>query len=454
MLSSAIENCPLSNHHAARLYGLEGEAMFRALEKLQEGSHPKLSESDVASYAAHQIVSYIYPQWQSAHTDALLSGYVNRTLDESTRKELDDLVLPVVRDILTREVSSGIANWVQYTPAPSTIGANRSILEQYQGHYQYTEPEYTQVQINGKTVDENWQERGHFGTIRPFFKPLKSYVTGLAPAKVGTEEYQKDLDEVTTKGRTGTDGKSAYEYDTPLFWLFDMPHLPTTFLRVARAELPADLSILETARFLAAFGLGTFEAANTAYGMKWGKVSNTTPLWRPVTAIRSGDTFGNEVIADWSPQLPTPEHPEYPSGHCTHTSAATHAIRLYLGSDDIDVVLPTDYAKVNDPNYPIANRHFTSLTDIMDDVTDARVFGGVHYRHSCNDAATLARRAMEASFQHFGVKGAPAPGPSCHTDTDCKKGACYCATPSQTSRKLLFGSSSSDSSKHKSCSCS
>jgi len=51
-----------------------------------------------------------------------------------------------------------------------------------------------------------------------------------------------------------------------------------------------------------------------------GRVSGTSALWRPQTAIRSGDTFGNKAVADWTPQLSTPMHPEYPSGHCAHPS--------------------------------------------------------------------------------------------------------------------------------------
>jgi hypothetical protein len=442
-LSEAIENCPISNHHAARLYGLTGEAMFLALQKYEDGSFPDFSDSDVASYAAHQIISYHYPQWQSAHLDPLLEAFVNRTLAPEVRKEIDSIVLPAVRGILTREASSGIANWVQFTPAPSTIGADAETLEEFQGKYQYTDPMYTSVTLNSETIDKNWQERGHFGTVDPYFKPLSAYVTGLYSGVVGSEEYDADLKEAQTKGSNDPSTKSDYEFATPYFWLFDMPHLPPTFLTIARSHLPEDLSPLETARFIAAFGLGIFEAANTNYGMKWGWVTGTTPLWRPLTAVRSGDTFGNEVDEDWTPQLTTPQHPEWPSGHCAHTGAATHALRMYLGGDDIDVVLGTDYQEVNDPDFPIDNRRYTTLTDVYEDVEDSRVFGGVHYRKSCKDANTLGKKAMEASFQYFGLPGAPAPGPSCSEDSDCTEGTlCHC-TDKAGYRRLLFGNAAS-----------
>ena len=59
-------------------------------------------------------------------------------------------------------------------------------------------------------------------------------------------------------------------------------------------------------------------------------------FWRPITAIRAGDTDGNAAtVGDpaWSPLLPaTPNHPEYPSAHSCVTPAGGRVIAEFLGT--------------------------------------------------------------------------------------------------------------------------
>lgn len=135
--------------------------------------------------------------------------------------------------------------------------------------------------------------------------------------------------------------------------------------------------------------------------MKWGRVSGTSPLWRPITAIRSGDTFGHKAVADWTPQLTTPMHPEYPSGHCAHTGAAMEVLRLVLGKDDVPMVIETDWNHYNPTATPLPNRKFANLTSIYQDVENSRVMGGVHWRNSCVDANTFAKRAAQEAHAFF-----------------------------------------------------
>jgi len=322
------------------------------------------------------------------------------------RAALDTLVLPVVKRILVRETSRGIANFVQIYVAPSTIGADRATLEKYQGKYQFTDVPNDKISVDfqGKPTKMNWQERGHFGTIKPYFGPLISYVQGLQPIQVGTPLYNKNIEETQKYGTNDQKSKDKYNWETPYFWLNDWSHMPVVWTDIARATLDSKLSNLETARFFATLGLGIFEAANANYGMKWGRISGTNALWRPVTAMRSGDTFGHSAVADWTPQLGTPMHPEYPSGHCAHTSAAMEVIRLVLGKDNVDTVIKTDWSEYNKASAAIPNRKFTSLTAIEKDVQNSRVLGGLHYRSSCDDAAVLARRAAAAAHSFFYTK--------------------------------------------------
>jgi len=294
-------------------------------------------------------------------------------------------------------------NFIQNYVAPNTIGVDRATLEKYEGKYQFTDVPNDKVTVSSKDkpTKMNWQERGHFGTIKPYFNPLITYVSGLKPIVIGTDSYNKNLAEAQKYGSNVQTSKDAYNWNTPLYWLNDWGHLPVVWTTIARANLDPKLSNLETARFFASLGLGIFEACNTCYGMKWGRVSGTTPLWRPQTAIRSGDTYGHAAVAGWTPQLSTPMHPEYPSGHCAHTSAAMEALRLVLGKEDVNIVLKTDWSEHNTDKAALPNRRYSNLTSILNDVGNSRILGGVHYRSSCDDAITLAQRAAQASHSFF-----------------------------------------------------
>jgi len=319
------------------------------------------------------------------------------------RDALDALVLPVVRKILVRETGRGIVNFIQNYVAPSTIGADHATLLKYEGKYQFTDVPFDKVTVNyhDKPTQMNWQERGHFGTIKPYFNPLITYVDGLKPIEVGTPKYNTNLEESQAQGSNDKASKDKYNWETPFFWLNDWGHMPVVWTNIARSHLDSKLSNLETSRFFATLGLGIFEACNTCYGMKWGRVSNTSSLWRPQTAIHSGDTFGHVAVPTWSPQLPTPMHPEYPSGHCSHSSAAMEVLRLVLGKDEMDITVRTDWSDYNKDQPAIPNRKFKSLSEVEKDVLNSRVMGGIHYRSSCDDAWIFSRKAAQAAHSFF-----------------------------------------------------
>ena len=89
-------------------------------------------------------------------------------------------------------------------------------------------------------------------------------------------------------------------------------------------------------------------------------------LIRPVTYIR------NYIDASWSTYTPTPNHPEFPSGHST-TGGAALGMMSHIFGEDFHITLHTyDYL-----NYP--PRSYTSFTQMMNDISLSRFYGGLHY---------------------------------------------------------------------------
>src|SRR5262249_28777212 len=107
----------------------------------------------------------------------------------------------------------------------------------------------------------------------------------------------------------------------------------------------------------------------------------TYNFWRPITAIRLAAGDGNDATlpeAGWTPLLsPTPAHPDYTSNHSTVSGAAAAVLAGYFG-DDAAFTLASD-------TLPGVLRTFTSFSAASDEVNDARVFGGIHFRTACRE---------------------------------------------------------------------
>ena len=106
--------------------------------------------------------------------------------------------------------------------------------------------------------------------------------------------------------------------------------------------------------------------------------------WRPSTTTTSGarsrrsapgDTDGNEKTAPdpgWTPFIGTPCFPSYPSAHASASYAARKIVEEILGGGNHWITL-------SHPNTPVT-LSYTKFSEITDDIDDARVFGGIHFR--------------------------------------------------------------------------
>ena len=137
--------------------------------------------------------------------------------------------------------------------------------------------------------------------------------------------------------------------------------------------------------------------------------------WRPISAIRHADQDGNPAttadptwqplfvptldpaIAGAGPPLITPPFPEHPSGHLCYTSSSVHALQSFLGTNDL-----TFY--VTSSRFPVEQRYFNPLSDVIDEVTEARIWAGIHFRTADEQGARLGQQvARYARLHYFGT---------------------------------------------------
>jgi hypothetical protein len=149
---------------------------------------------------------------------------------------------------------------------------------------------------------------------------------------------------------------------------------------------------LENARLFALLNLAMADAAIGCWDAKYWYWRGA---WRPITAIRLADTDGNPAtIADpgWSPLFATPAHPEYPSGHSCVSGAAGVVLADYFGEK-------THFTASSD-TMPGVMRSFKSFSSALEEVKNARIFAGIHFRLATDDGQALGRSVAEDVLEH------------------------------------------------------
>jgi PAP2 superfamily len=107
-------------------------------------------------------------------------------------------------------------------------------------------------------------------------------------------------------------------------------------------------------------------------------------------AIRETGDDGNAATTPdtgWTPLFATPAHPDYPSGHSCVSGAATAILSHEFGEH-------TRFDMTNDVMIGVT-RSFRSFTDALEEVKNARVFAGIHFRTACDDGTTIGKSVAQ-----------------------------------------------------------
>ena len=158
-------------------------------------------------------------------------------------------------------------------------------------------------------------------------------------------------------------------------------------LRYTEIAIAKNMSVIDTARFMALVTIAEADAIQSVFAAKWHYL-----FWRPMTAIRNGDIDGNaatERDATWEPLDTTPLHPEYPCAHCILSGAVTTVIQKVIGSADIPEV------SISSPTAPGVVHKATNANAIADEISLARIYAGFHYRNSTEVGRAMGQKIGE-----------------------------------------------------------
>ena len=207
-----------------------------------------------------------------------------------------------------------------------------------------------------------------------------------SPPALGSGTYTTDYNELKDVGRATDSSRTAEQSATALFWSPSASALWTANIR----SLAGSMDLLTAARFEA---VGIAAVTNALIGC-W-DAKYTYMFWRPVTAIRAADIDGNPATdpeTGWVPFIVTPSHPEYPGAHSTVGAAALGFYTVWFGTDQFPLAFKGNGGAV---------RYYTSARQIHAEEGNARVWGGMHWRHSTRVGAALGSRIGKYTATHL-----------------------------------------------------
>ena len=333
---------------------------------------PGASGSPVAATAkaAHDVLVSRFP-WQAAFLDMTYHQYLaNHFLDEN-----DDGVAvgaTAAAGIIALRANDGS---FPNPPPPDFLGGTDP------GVWRPTPPAFAPLLVP-------W-----LASVTPFTLKSPSQLRPQPPPALTSPKYTRDYNEVKALGSLNNSSRTFEQTDLAQFWSANYVVLWNKVLRdIANAHVD---NIGDSARLFALVDLAFADAGITAWDSKVFYV-----FWRPITAIQLGDDDGNPRTAGdptWAPLIFTPPYPDYTSGANNVTGAATRALALFFGTDEMTFEVTT----TNTGPTVVDTRTYNRFSDVAEDVVNARIYEGIHFRFADTEARKQGRREAQWAFSHF-----------------------------------------------------
>ena len=225
--------------------------------------------------------------------------------------------------------------------------------------------------------------------ITPFGIRSAKFLIGPPPA-LGSNEYAKTYNEVMTVGSLDSTERPPDRSDVATYYAATSP--TQAFNQAARQVAQEQRrSLSENARALALINMAISDSLVASFFNKY-----HYNFWRPETAIRAGDTDGNpktDPDPNFLPFIVTPCFPSYPSNHGSAANAAAAVMRRLYGEAGHSMTL-------SNPAVPTILLQYSSFSQITNDISDARVYGGIHFRTDQDAGALLGLAVGKAVYKH------------------------------------------------------
>jgi len=326
-----------------------------------------------------------------ASTRAAAVGAAHRALTQLVPSQTQFLGTMLAQSLAKFGVSPGDPGFVFGEAVADEIVATRSVDGAALAQYPYTAPNAGTPGVWVPTPPTfapallpGW------GFVQPWVLESAAQFRPDEGPDLASDRYALDLNEVKAIGALTSATRTAEQTNIARFWLAPAVVIWNGVLRQVALALGLDES--EAARDFALMNVAGADARIACWDTKY-----AFNFWRPVTAIQRADEDGNpatEADPGWTPLIATPNFPEYVSAHTTNSSAMATVLAL-LFDDDPGVALTA-----TSPTNPGFERHWTTFSEGVREVIDARVYSGFHFRSSDERGAKLGRQVARFVASH------------------------------------------------------
>ena len=229
-----------------------------------------------------------------------------------------------------------------------------------------------------------------WGNVTPFVILRSSQFEPNGAPRLTSKQYADEYNEVKAIGEKNSATRTVEQTSIARFWYEGSP---AGWSRIARVVAESrGLDLWSTARLLALVNLAMADGFIAGFETKY-----HYNFWRPVTAIRAGDTDGNdETLADpaWSTLLNTPAIPDYTSTHSILGGAASEVLRRFFHDDDVPFITTS--------GVPFAGltRSFSSFSQAAIENGESRIYAGIHFRSAVEEGIKQGNKIGGFVFTH------------------------------------------------------
>ncbi|KAE9371834.1 acid phosphatase/Vanadium-dependent haloperoxidase [Stipitochalara longipes BDJ] len=332
------------------------------------------------SHAAHNTLTWIFQGARlSPYIDQTLQTIQNQILGSNSSFDMDEAILTgrsSALEVIESRSKDGLNDFAAYTYGP-------------------TDPGIYQLTLTGYGLPPDGPQIPY---VRLFSnsKPASAY---LAPPHPSLDDpaYEDFLAYVKSTGFANSTTRTSDQTDIALFWRESAPIKWNRFANIMVGNSFAT-EVQSAAKLRAQLNYAMFDAAVASWVSKFYYNS-----WRPETALHRTDIWlpsgHNLSQPDYTPLItPTPIEQEYTSGHATVGGAGAAVLRGFNGGDVVNVTISS--LVTQNPQH-VSTRHFTNLSVAAQEISDSRVFGGIHFKFSTETGMKIGKQVALDTLSNF-----------------------------------------------------
>jgi hypothetical protein len=229
---------------------------------------------------------------------------------------------------------------------------------------------------------------------KPWFLTSPSQFRPGPPPPLLSEIWVRDYKETQSYGAADSTLRTPEQTLIARFWATALPGVHIGVVHALATEPKREIT--RNARLYAAVTAAMSDTEIAVFDAKY-----FYNFWRPFTAIRNGDQDNNPATdrtAGWVPLIVTPIQPEYPCAHCMIASTIATVIRRDVGKEALPILSTVSNT------LPGQRRYWERTEDVVQEVVNARIWDGVHYRNSGEVGVRMGEQVGNVVADAYGMR--------------------------------------------------